>query len=338
MAPVGRRADPEATGDLRSTTMTFIEAVERSPFLISDGGIETRIAYETDIPLDPDMGASRLVEDGRGRSALEGIYRQYLDVGRRHDVPMQVETPTFRANPERLRRAGLTDPSDLRHINVECYRLLSRLRDQCGDYGRKVLIAGVVGPKGDAYQPGEAPGTDEAHAYHRAQAEALAGAGVDLIYAPTFPAASEALGVARAMAESGLPYVISFVITGRGTLLDGTPLAEVITSIDRSVSPRPVGFTISCVHPSVLERALRGDDHLRRLAGVRLLGLKANTSLKSPAELVSLGRLDSEDPAQFAAEMVALRDEFGLKLLGGCCGTDHRHIESLAGLLVSGRG
>jgi S-methylmethionine-dependent homocysteine/selenocysteine methylase len=217
--------------------MTFIEAIERFPFLISDGGIETRIAYETTIPLDPEMGTSRLVEDERGRVALEGIYRQYLQVGHRHDVPMQIGTPTFRASPERLRRAGLAGPDDVRRINSECFRLLSRLRHQCGGYASKVFIAGVVGPRGDAYQPGEAPGTDEAHAYHRAQVEALAGAGVDLLYAPTFPAATEALGVARAMAESGLPYVISFVITSRGTLLDGTSLAEVTAQIDLSVSP-----------------------------------------------------------------------------------------------------
>src|SRR4051794_26745905 len=105
--------------------MTFIEAIERFPFLISGGGIETRIAYETDIPLDPEMGVSRLVEGGRGRGPVGGISRQYLDVGRRHDVPMQVGTPTFRASPERLRRAGLTEPGDLRRINIECYRLLS---------------------------------------------------------------------------------------------------------------------------------------------------------------------------------------------------------------------
>src|SRR3954469_2637656 len=179
MAPVGRRAECEPGGDLWSTTMTFLEAIERFPFLISDGGIETRIAYETDIPLDPEMGVSRLVEDGHGRAALEGIYRQYLDVGRRHDVPMQVGTPTFRASPERRRRAGLTDPSDLRRINIECYRLLSRLRHECGGFASKVFIAGVVGPKGDAYQPGEALNTDDSFVYHRPQIDSLAGAGVD---------------------------------------------------------------------------------------------------------------------------------------------------------------
>src|SRR3954469_1289154 len=156
MAPVGRRAECEPGGDLWSTTMTFLEAIERFPFLISDGGIETRIAYETDIPLDPEMGVSRLVEDGHGRSALEAVYRQYLDVGRRHDVPMQVGTPTFRASPDRVRRAGLAGPGELRRINVEWARLLLRLRDECGGYGAKVFIAGVVGPKGDAYRPEEA--------------------------------------------------------------------------------------------------------------------------------------------------------------------------------------
>src|SRR3954467_12406825 len=103
--------------------MTFLEAVERSPVFLSDGGIETRIAFETDIPLDPEAGVARLVEDDRGRAALEGIYRQYLDVGRRHDVPIQVGTPTFRAGPERLRRAGLTGPGDLGRIIGECFLL-----------------------------------------------------------------------------------------------------------------------------------------------------------------------------------------------------------------------
>ena len=250
---------------------------------------------------------------------------------------MQVGTPTFRAGPERLRRAGFTDPDDLGRINGECFRLLARLREGLGDYGKKVFIAGVVGPKGDAYRPEEAPGEDEAHAYHRAQVGVLAEAGVDLLYAPTFPAAAEALGVARAMAEAGLPYVVSPIIDGRGTLLDGTPLAEVIARIDGAVTPRPAYYTVSCVHPSVLHEALRADERLRRLAGDRLLGIKANASTKSPEERVALGHLDAEAPERLADEIVALREEFGLKVLGGCCGTDHRHIEALARRLAAER-
>jgi homocysteine S-methyltransferase len=309
----------------------------QSPFVLADGGIETRIAYETDIPLDDEMGVSRLVDDDRGRAALGAVYRQYLGVGRRHDVPMQIGTPTFHASPERLHRSGLTGPDDLRRVNGQWVGMLLRLRDECGGYGEKVFVAGVIGPKGDAYRPEEALGEGEAAGYHRGQVEALAGAGVNLLYAPTFPAATEAAGVARAMAGTGLPYMVSFVITGRGALLDGTPLADVIDRIDGAVSPRPVCYSVNCVHPSVVREALRGTERLRRLAGVRLLGFKANTSRKSPAERLVLDRLDTVAPEAFADEMMGLQDEFALRLLGGCCGTDHSHIGCLAERLTAGR-
>src|SRR4051812_18821370 len=118
--------------------MTFLEAVVHSPFLLSDGGIETRIAFETEIPLDTEMGVARLAEDDRGRAALEAISRQYLDVGRRYGIPMQVGTPTFRAGPDRLRRAGLTAPGDLDRVNGEWLRLLVRLREGLGADGANV--------------------------------------------------------------------------------------------------------------------------------------------------------------------------------------------------------
>lgn len=310
--------------------MTFLETVRQAAFLVSDGGIETCIAYGTDITLDPAMGAARLVEGGRGRDALEALYEGYLEVGRRHAIPMQVGTPTFRASPRWLRQAGLPSTSDLGRINGASFRLLARLREGLGEYGARVFIAGVVGPAGDAYRPEEALATDEAHAYHRAQAETLASLGVDLLYAPTFPAAGETLGVARAMAETGLPYVVSPIISGRGTLLDGTPLARLIERIDESVDPRPTYYTVSCVHPSTLEAALQSDEPLRRLAGGRLLGIKANASSRSPEERVSLDHLDAEAPDHLADAILSLRARYGLKVLGGCCGTDHRHIEALA--------
>ena len=318
--------------------MGYLDTLERSDFLLTDGAIGTCLEHETSVPLDPEIGPTRLVDDDRGRAALEALYRRYLDVGHRHDLPMQIGTPTFRASPERLRRAGYSGPSDLRRVNGDCVRLLARVREGLGDYGEKVFISGVIGPKGDCYKSEEAPGTDVAADYHRAQAEALAEAGVDLLVAATLPAAPEALGVARAMAGTGLPYVIRFVIEGSGSLLDGTPLAVVIERIDGSVMPRPAYFAVNCVHPSVLREALRSDERLRRLAGVRLLDFKANASRLPPEELESLDRLEAEDPDRLAGEMVALRDEFGLKVLGGCCGTDDRHIGALAGrLMVGGR-
>jgi homocysteine S-methyltransferase len=126
------------------------------------------------------------------------------------------------------------------------------------------------------------------------------------------------------------------VIRGDGSLLDGTPLAEVIEQIDGSAMPRPVYYAVNCVHPSVLRGALRGDERLRRLAGGRLLGFKANASRRPPEQLEGLDHLEAESPERLADEIVSLRDEFGLKILGGCCGTDDRHIAALADRLIVG--
>lgn len=310
--------------------MDYLDALERFEFLLTDGSTGTCLKHETSVRLDPVIGPTGLVDDDRGRGALEALSLRYLDVGRRHGLPMQVGTPTFRASPERLRRAGYSDPGEVRRINGDSFRVLARLREGLDDYGEKVFIAGVIGPKGDCYKPEEAPGTGDAAVYHTEQAEVLAEAGVDLLVATTFPAAPEAIGVARAMAGTGLPYVVSVVIRCDGSLLDGTPLAEVIEQIDGSVMPRPAYHAVNCVHPSVLQKALQSDERLRRLAGVRLLGFKANASRRPPKELENLDHLEAESPERLADEVVALRDAFGLKVLGGCCGTDDRHIAALA--------
>jgi homocysteine S-methyltransferase len=308
--------------------VTYLETLARFPFLLTDGAIETRIVYEMGIALDPDLEVARLLDDARGRAALETIYRQYLTAGRRQDLPMQIGTPTFRAGPERIRRAGLPEPDAVRRINGAAVRFQQALRRECGSYSDKVFIAGVIGPKGDAYRPAEALGTAEARAYHAPQARALAEAGVDLLFAPTFPALCEAAGVAGAMTDTGLPSVVSFVITASGTLLDGTPIHEAIARID-AVSP-PAFYTISCVHPAVCREALRHQGTGQALVRRRLLGIKANTSTRSPAELAQLGQLDTEGPQQFVEDLLATGQEFGFQVLGGCCGTDQRHIECLA--------
>ena len=92
--------------------MTFLEAASHCPFLLADGGIETRIAFETEIPLDSAMGVARLIEDDRGRSALEGIYRQVAVHGRRcvaglpPDDPVPQRPLRGQANDEHFRAEG----------------------------------------------------------------------------------------------------------------------------------------------------------------------------------------------------------------------------------------
>jgi homocysteine S-methyltransferase len=195
-----------------------------------------------------------------------------------------------------------------------------------------VLLGGLMGCRGDAYRPDQALGVDEAARFHQAQAQALADAGCDFLFASTLPAASEAKGIAAAMARTGAPYVLSFLINAQGELVDGTPIPEAIAHIDSAVFPAPVGYLANCVHPSIMARAL---EHCDAASRGRMLGLQANTSAKSPEELEGSEHLETEDPERFAEAMVDLHRRFGLRILGGCCGTDARHIHSLAERLMA---
>jgi homocysteine S-methyltransferase len=314
--------------------MGFLEALAQYPVILTDGAIETRIAFETDFALGPDLEVYRLVDDPAGRAALENVYRQYLDVGQHHYLPMQLQAPTFRASPARLVRAGFTGPDDVSRVNRACVQLLQRLRGERGDHAGKVFVAGVLGPRGNAYDPGDALPAEEADAYHIPQARALAEAGADLLYAATVPARSEAIGVARAMSRCALPYVVGFVTTRGGTLLDGTPLHEVIEQIDAAVAPPPCHYLFVCVHESVCRQGMQAEQAFD-VVGRRVRGIKANGSARSPAELEAPGRIDADAPEAFAEGLAALRRDFGFRVLGGCCGTDHRHLERLAAKLTS---
>lgn len=190
------------------------------------------------------------------------------------------------------------------------------------------FIAGVIGPSGDAYQPGESLPAREAREYHSLQAGALARSGVDFLYAPTFPAVEEALGATMAMAATGLASVVSFVLDGDGRVLDGTPLHAAIERIDAEAPP--LFYSIGCVQPSVAARALRNGQMFSNLVARRLVEFKANASALSTEELVRLDHPEGDNPEHFAAGMWEIHEEFGLRILGGCCGTDDRHIRALA--------
>lgn len=304
------------------------EKIRDGGLILTDGGIETRIMFETEVPLPPHVEAAALVEDEKGAPVLRGIYESYVDVARALGLPIVIGTPTFRASPNFVRRAGLGDGA-LERLNAAAVRMHRDIRDRSGH--EAVFVAGVIGPSGDAYTPEEALGSAEGQSYHEPQAAALAGA--DLLYAPTFPAVGEAQGAAAAMAFRGMPYVVGFVLGRDGGVLDGTPLREAIERIDAAVSPAPLFYSISCVHTSVAEKALKaaGD-----LAGWRLLELKANASALGTAELVRLDHLEGDDPETFAAGMWGLRERKGLRVLGGCCGTDDRHIRALAARMAEG--
>ncbi|MCV7214130.1 homocysteine S-methyltransferase family protein [Mycobacterium crocinum] len=307
---------------------SFSDAVASGMPVLTDGGIETRIMFETSITMNPDIQVAGLVGDPRGEPALRVIYQSYLDAAAATGVPVVIGTPTFRASVNYTRRAGLGGIEAVERLNRAAAAFHRQLLD--GHTGPPAWIAGVLGPAGDAYLPAEAPSASAADAYHRAQIESLAGAGVDFLFAATFPAVDEAIGAARAMERTGLPFVVSWVLGADTRVLDGTTLAEAIRRVDDEAAP--TYFSLSCIHPTVAARALDacGD------AVTRIREVKANGSVLSPAELVALDHAESDPPTEFATAMNDLRRDYDVPVVGGCCGTTDAHMRALGELLTRG--
>jgi homocysteine S-methyltransferase len=313
---------------------TFQEFLARSPTILGEGAVIERLRRTPGIRLDEHVVNSALIYEEAGRAAIEAIYRQYLEIGQRYKLPLLLSTPTWRAGRERIAAAGLAG----RDLNGDNTRFLDELRDSFGNYAQQVMLCGLMSCRGDAYKPAEAMSAEAAAKFHTWQAEALAAAGVNFLLAATLPALSEAIGLARAQAATGLPYLISFVARPEGTLLDGTPLDTAITTIDTAVTPRPLAYLINCTHVSVFRCALLNECNSSPLVRARVIGLLANTAALSPEDLDESAELVEEAPEIFGSSVAALRDELGMKILGGCCGTDERHIESLAKSLLSAPG
>lgn len=313
-------------------TGTFQELLATSPVILGEGAVIERLRRMPHIRLDEQVVNSALIYDDHGRAALSEIYRQYLAIGRSYGLPLLLSTPTWRAGHERIAAAGLAG----RDLNGDNFRFLDALRREQGDYGKKVAISGLMSCRGDAYRPDEALSIAEACAIHSWQAEALAAAGVDLLLAATLPALSEAVGLAQAQAATGLPYLVSFVARPEGTLLDGTPLKEAVAAIDSQASPPPLAYLVNCTHASVFRRGVTHGDNSSPKVRERVIGLLANTAALSPEELDNSAELVVEAPETFGAAVAALHSELGMKVLGGCCGTDDRHIDCLARRLAAG--
>jgi len=300
--------------------------------VLMEGAVVERVRRGAPSLLDPLLMNAPLIYGDAGRAVLGRIYAEYIDIGRAHALPLLSLAPTWRANPDRLAAAAFSG----RDLNGDAVRFLQEIRRGSGDYRAMVYIGGLMGCRGDAYKPQEALGRETARAFHAVQAAALCGAGADYLMASTMPEIHEALGMAEALASTGCPYLVSFIVRPSGRLLDGTLLDDAMSSIDNQVVPRPLGYLVNCVHSSVLASVLSAPPGRRALESGRLLGLQANTSSLSPEELEGSQELAGEAPEEFASGMCALRQRFGLRILGGCCGTDGGHIAALArGLIVA---
>jgi homocysteine S-methyltransferase len=306
--------------------MRFDEFVKNASFALSEGSVYERLRRHPSIEFDPYIFHASLIYDDKSVRILEGVHREYIDVAQKHRLPILILTDTWRANQERINSSKFKSY----HVNQDNAKFMIGLRESYGSFAESIFIGGQIGPRGDAYKPEEAPSKAEAESFHADQLSALADAGVDLLFAATLPALSEAQGIAVAMSKFGLPYMLSFVIRPEGTLLDGTPLGEAMDIIDHSVSTPPTGYAVNCVHPKIFASGMSALERLNKTYSRRVLSYQANTANLRPEELDGSVELIAEEPAVLANLMLDSYQSFQTLFMGGCCGTDTRHIEQLA--------
>ena len=290
---------------------------------VSDGGLETDLIFNRGVDL-PEFASFPLVEDTRGRGLLRDYYDGYAAVARRAGAGLTLESPTWRANPDWGARVGY-DAAALDRVNRAAIGFLDELRASYEDLP-DVRIIGAVGPRGDGYVAGEQADPDEAAEYHRGQVESFAAAGVDVVAAYTITGPEEGIGITRAARRAGVPVLIGFTVETDGRLPDGTPLRDAVAQVEEADAPD--GFVVNCAHPTHIAPALEDGAWLSRIVQVN-----PNASTLSHAELDAAEELDAGDLGLLAMSYDALRTRLpGLSVVGGCCGTDARHVAALWGV------
>ena len=294
------------------------------PF-VGDGGLETTMIFGEGIEL-PEFASFVLLEDEAGRVALRRYYERFAAIAADHEVGFTLDTPTWRASANWGERLGYS-PRRLAELNREAVALSQRLREEWQSETTPIAVCGVLGPEDDAYRPSRHLSAAEAEDYHAAQVAALAAAGAEMISAYTLSYVEEAIGMVRAAAVAGLPVSIAFTVETDGRLPSGEPLGEAVERLDAGTGAAAEYLMVNCAHPTHFAAELEaGEDWVGRIAGIR-----ANASRRSHAELDEAEDLDSGDPAELGREYGALVPALpDLRVAGGCCGTDHRHVDQIA--------
>lgn len=297
---------------------------------LTDAGLESDMIFNKGFDL-PCFSSVMLLTTPTGRDALDRYFRDFLDLARRSGTGFLLESATWRASSDWAGRLGLT-PDELRELNRLAVAMLVDLRDEYAPL--PTVVSGCIGPRGDGYDPGIIMSVAEARAYHRDQAAVLASAGADMLSGITMTNANEATGVALAAKQVGLPVAISFTVETDGRLPTGDSLADAIAEVDAATGDYPAYYMINCAHPThFASTLLSGEPWTQRVQGIR-----ANASRCSHSEVEAMTELDDGDPAALGSEYSELVGKLPhLTVLGGCCGTDIRHIRAIANSCAAAR-
>lgn len=300
--------------------MHFPELLASSPLILSECAIAERLRRQPEITLHPLLFNTPLIRNEKARQQLAAIYREYRDIARKANLPILLCAPTWRVDKVRLEEAGFSE--DL------LYDAIAFINDLCAENCSQTspcITGALIAPKNDCYQPAQALSRPEAREFHGWQLKRIARDPVDVVIAQTFPAFDEAAGVADVMSELGRPYIISFVINRNGTVLDGTPLGEAIEKLDNSVTNPPTGYMVNCVYPSFICAEIQPSSLFKRLVGIQ-----ANSSSLDHSQLDGSTDLQQNPLSDWGDNMLQLNKRFGVKILGGCCGTDNKYLQYIA--------
>lgn len=310
---------------------THLPQLDADVFL-TDGGLETTLIFDDGLEL-PDFAAFLLLAEPDGRAALVRYFDRYAEIARRERVGLVLETPTWRANPDWGARQGY-GVAELARANRDGVELLTDVRSRWETPETPVVISGCIGPRGDGYRPDDLMSPDQARTYHSEQIQVFADAGADLVTSMTITYPAEAIGLTEAARSAGMPIVVSFTVETDGRLPTGETLGEAIEIVDEATDRHPAYYMVNCAHPTHFADIL---DTTAPWAQ-RIRGIRANASRRSHAELDEAEELDSGDPTELAADYLALRSKLPrLTVLGGCCGTNHEHVDAISTAVLSDR-
>ena len=288
---------------------------------LTDGGLETTLIFHEgwDLPIGE---AFTLLETDRGRKALRAYFDRYVPMAVADGVGFVLESPTWRANPDWAAKIGY-GRVELAAINAAAIDFMHEIR-QAYEFERSPMpISGCVGPRGDGYDPGAPMAAAEAESYHAWQIGIFKDSGADMVSAITMTNVAEAVGFVRAAQAAEMPAVVSFTLETDGRLPTGELLKEAIQAVDGATGQRPAYYMINCAHPTHFDHVFEpGADWMGRIRGLR-----ANSSRRSHAELDNSPSLDIGNPSELGTQYADIRRRFPqINVLGGCCGTDHRHV------------
>ncbi len=298
---------------------------QKGRFYFTEGGSETEIMYKHGFEL-PQFAMYPLLDNPAAVTAMKDMYRSYLDVIAKHGVCALIGGLDYRASPDWGELLGYS-PTGLAAANIQSIEFLREIAQEYFSDIPEILIQGLIGPRGDAYERNETITADEAEDYHSVQLETLKQAEVDLAVALTFGSVPESIGVARAAAKVGVPLGISLFLTGDSKLDSGLSLAEAITTIDKETDQSPAFYSINCCHPLEYEPAIEdAGDWINRVRGVR-----PNASKKDKIALCQIGHLESGDPVELGELCGDLAKRYPhMDIWGGCCGTWSDHLDEIA--------